>query len=234
MTDPLPMDERRLANLLEQARLSGASVALRAEGEMRMLGHLHLHALQAGGTIQLAGAKLRDSLPPAGTPVALTLILGEEVLTLRTSLLEPLAQPGEPLRPAILQAAWPAGAPEIHPRRDVRVATPDLAPLEATILFDGQRHQAKLLNLTELGLGLGLPEPVSCAYHDLMEVTTLLPGTGEFQVRGEVRHSEVLSGDDLPMRIGLVLVDLEPETRETLSRFVQARRLDRSFNIRGH
>ena len=234
MIDQLPMDERRLANMLEQARLSGASVSLRAEGGMRMLGHLHLHGLKAGATLQLAGAKLRDSFPPAGTPVALTLILGEEVLTLRTTLLEPLAQPGEPLRPAILQAAWPTGAPELHPRRDVRVATPYLAPLEATILFDGQTYPAKLLNLTELGMGLGLPVPLACEHHDLMEVSTLLPGTGDFQVRGEVRHSEVLAGDELPTRIGLVLVDLDPETRETLSRFVQARRLDRSFNIRGH
>ena len=79
-----------------------------------------------------------------------------------------------------------------------------------------------------------MPVPLACEHHDLMEVSTLLPGTGDFQVRGEVRHSEVLAGDELPTRIGLVLVDLDPETRETLSRFVQARRLDRSFNIRGH
>jgi c-di-GMP-binding flagellar brake protein YcgR len=197
-----------------------------------MLGQLHVRSLEPGEAIQLEGAKLRDLLPEAGTPVTLTLILDEEVITLRTRLLEPITSDHEPKLAPVIQAAWPTEPVEIHPRREVRVATPDLPPLEATIRWQGKYLPAKLLNLTDMGMGLGLKEVLSFQHHDSVEVVTSLPGSNLLTVNGDVRHSEALEGDELPTRVGLVLVDLPPETRETLQSFIQARRMDRSFSLR--
>ena len=223
-----------LEAILKKAKKSGTSASLRAEGAVRMLGHLHVHSLETGSVIQLEGAKLRDVFPPAGTPVTLTLIQGDQVISIRTHLLPPIQVTTEPKQPPVLQAAWPTEPLEIHPRRDVRVATPDLPPLEATIHWQGQQLQAKLLNLTDMGMGLGFKDLLAFQYHDQVEVTTSLPGATPLKVSGDVRHAEALEGDELPTRVGLVLVDLPPDTRETLQRFIQARRMDRSFSIRGH
>ncbi|BDU77248.1 PilZ domain-containing protein [Mesoterricola sediminis] len=229
----MTQDDKHLETILNAALKSGASASLRAEGEVRMLGHLHVRSLESGAVIRLEGLKLRDVLPPAGTPVTLTLVHGEEVITIRTHLLEPILAEHEPKAPPVVQAAWPTEPLQVHPRRAVRVATPDLPPLEATITWHGQRHQAKLLNLTDMGMGLGLTETLAFGYRDPMEVTTELPGHGTLTVQGDVRHAEALEDDDLPTRVGLVLVDLPVETRETLQRFIQARRMDRSTEMRG-
>lgn len=223
-----------LEQFLDKARRKGASISLRAEGDIKILGHLHLQSLVPGTAVLLDGAKLRDSLPPEGTSVALTLVLGDEVVTLHTCMLPPVAREKAGRKPPLIQVAWPTVPMEIHPRREVRVATPDLPPLEATIRFQGRTYHAKLLNLTELGMGLGFADPLTFDYHESMDVETSLPGAPLFQVRGDVRHSEYLPGNELPTRVGLVLTDLAPEARETLSGFVQARRMDRTFSMRGH
>ncbi len=233
MKAPQSLDQH-LEAILRKAKKSGTSASLRAEGAVKMLGHLHVHSLEMGASIHLEGLKLRDILPPAGTAVTLTLIQGDEVISIRTRLLEPLLAGTEPKVPPVIRAAWPTEPLEIHPRREVRVATPDLPPLEATVLWQGRRFEAKLLNLTDMGMGLGLKEPLTFAYHDQVEVVTNLPGNEVLTVSGDVRHSESLEGDELPTRVGLVLVDLSPETREALQRFIQARRMDRSTAMRGH
>ncbi len=233
MKAPQSLDQH-LEAILWKAKKSGTSASLRAEGAVKMLGHLHVHSLETGASIHLEGLKLRDSLPPAGTAVTLTLIQGDEVISIRTRLLEPLPAGTGPQVPPVIRAAWPTEPLEIHPRREVRVATPDLPPLEATILWQGRRLEAKLLNLTDMGMGLGLREPLTFSYHDQVEVVTNLPGNEALTVAGDVRHSESLEGDELPTRVGLVLVDLSPETREALQRFIQARRMDRSTAMRGH
>ncbi len=233
MNAPRPLDQH-LEAILRKAKKSGTSASLRAEGAVKMLGHLHVHSLETGASILLEGLKLRDILPPAGTAVTLTLIQGDEVISIRTRLLEPLPAVTGSKAPPVIRAAWPTEPLEIHPRREVRVATPDLPPLEASILWQGRRLEAKLLNLTDTGMGLGLKDPLTFNYHDQVEVVTHLPGNEVLTVSGDVRHSECLEGDDLPTRVGLVLVDLEAGTREALQRFIQARRMDRSTAMRGH
>jgi c-di-GMP-binding flagellar brake protein YcgR len=229
-----PLDDKQLETILKKAKKAGTSASLRAEGAVKMLGHLHVRSLETGTAIQLEGAKLRDILPEPGTPVTLTLVQGDEVITIRTRLLEPITLEDAGVQPPVLQAAWPTEPLEIHPRRAVRVATPDLPPLEATIHWQGQTYTAKLLNLTDMGMGLGLRDVLAFGYHDQVEVVTDLPGAASLTVHGDVRHSEALADDELPTRVGLVLVDLPPDTRETLQRFIQARRMDRSTRMRGH
>jgi hypothetical protein len=112
------------------------------------------------------------------------------------------------------------------------VATPDLPSLEAVLITGGRRISARLLNLTETGMGLGLRDPTPLAIHSAVVVETHLPGGTPFKTSGEVRHSEVLADDPLPGRVGLVLGDIGPECREALRRFVQARRMDRSATLR--
>ncbi|BDU73395.1 flagellar brake protein [Mesoterricola silvestris] len=233
MKAPQPSDPN-LVTILEKAKKSGTSASLRAEGAVKMLGHLHVRSLEPGAAIQLSGLKLRDTLPPAGTAVTLTLIQGDQVISIRTHLLEPLVADHEPKVPPVLQAAWPTEPLEIHPRREVRVATPDLPPLDASVFWRGRRLEAKLLNLTDMGMGLGFREPLAFSYHDEVEVVTSLPGNDVLTVSGAVRHAQSLAGDELPTRVGLVLVDLPPGTRELLQRFIQARRMDRSIAMRGH
>lgn len=232
MSEHPPIDER-LRTLLDEARATGASTSLRAEGAVRLLGHLRIKGFTPGDVIQLEGAKLRDAIPAAGTPVTLTLIQGDRVVRIRTRLREPQPVDPEAKLPPVLQADWPEEAPEILPRREVRVATVDLPPLAATILWQGRRFEGMLLNLTDMGMGLGLRETVDFQPHDEVEVETRLPGASPLRVAAAVRHLELLEDDELPSRVGLVLVDLTVETRETLQRFIQARRMDRSSSLRG-
>jgi hypothetical protein len=223
-----------LEQFLERAKRKGSSMCLRAEGDIKILGHLHLQSLVPGTSLLLDGAKLRDGLPSAGTSVALTLVLGDEVITLHTTMMEPVARERGGRRAPLLQLAWPTVPMEVHPRREVRVATPDLPPLEAVIEVQGRTCPAKVLNLTELGIGLGLTEPLELDPHAFVDIRTSLPGAPEFRVRGEVRHTQTIPGDELPTRVGLILVDLGPEAREALSGFVQARRMDRTYVMRGY
>jgi len=156
-----------------------------------------------------------------------------EVVAMRTVLLEPLdIGSGGRQRPRVLRAAWPTLPLEWHHRDEVRVATPDLPPLRATLLVQGHRIAAELLNLTETGLGLGLKQVPPFALQGEMQVDTLLPGGMALHLVGDVRHSGQLDDDPLPVRVGLVLRDLPPEVRESLRRMIQARRIILSESIR--
>jgi hypothetical protein len=191
-----------------------------------MLGHLQAGRLEPGTAIQLEGAKRRDLLPPAGSVVTLSFLLGQEVVSIHTVLLEPLA-------PRTLRAAWPVQPPDRHHRDEVRVATPDLPSLAATLVIQGHRLPAELLNLTETGLGLGLRLAPPVPLEGEVRVETRLPGGIPLVLTGEVRHHGHRQGDPLPVRVGLVLRELPAAVQETLHRMIQARRIIRSEAIRG-
>ena len=225
MSETPPLNEHELEALLERVREIRGAVSLRVDGTARMLGDLRLGALEPGAAFQLEGAKRRDRLPAPGTAVTISFLLDDEVLSLHTRMLASQA-------PRILRAAWPSLPPDRHRRDEVRVATPDLPPLGATLVIEGQRYGAKLLNLTETGMGLGLkrlpPDPVQGE----VGVETLLPGGIPLRMVGEVRHRGHLKGDPLPYRIGLVLRALPADVQEALRRVIQARRIIRSEAIR--
>ena len=72
-----------LEQFLIQARLTKAAVSLRLQGAgSRLLGDLRLKKFRPGSSLQLSGLNARDSVPTEGMPVTLTILLGEEVLTL--------------------------------------------------------------------------------------------------------------------------------------------------------
>ncbi|MGA2079842.1 MAG: PilZ domain-containing protein [Holophaga sp.] len=217
-----PDDLERLLERIQEAR---CAASMRVDGTARMLGHLQLRGLEPGVALRLHGAKRRDALPPAGTPVTLSFLLDQEVVCIHTVLLDHLP-------PRTLRAAWPVSKPERHHRDEVRVATPDLPPLGATLVVQGRRIAAKLLNLTETGLGLGLKQPPPCPLKGEVAVETRLPGGTALAMVGEVRHSGQLPEDPLPYRVGLVLRGLSAEAQETLRAMIQARRTIRSEAIR--
>ena len=98
--------------------------------------------------------------------------------------------------------------------------------------MEGQRCAAKLLNLTETGMGLGLLLDRPAPLQGGAVVETHLPGGSMLSLAGEVRHWERLEDDPLPVRMGLVLRDLSAEVREELRRLIQVRRTIRSEAIR--
>jgi hypothetical protein len=233
MSELRPVNQEDLERLLNQLRNDQRSASLRVEGTNRVLGHLQVRGLEAGAAIHLGGAKGRDRMPEAGTAVTLSFLLDQEVVSLRTVLLEPLASgAGGRQKPRVLRAAWPTLPLEWHHRDEVRVATPDLPPLRATLLVQGHRVSADRLNLTETGLGLGLKKAPPFPLQGEMQVDTLLPGGVPLHLVGDVRHSGRLEDDPLPVRVGLVLRDLPPEVRESLRRMIQARRTILSEAIR--
>jgi hypothetical protein len=226
------VNQEDLGTLLNQLCAGKGCGSMRMDGSNRLLGQLQVRGLEPGIAIQLSGAKGRDHLPPAGTAVTLSFMLNqEEVVSIRTVLLEPLTVPGRQ-RPRVLRAAWPTLPLEWHHRDEVRVATPDLPPLQATLLVAGQRIPAELLNLTETGLGLGLRQAPPFPLQGEMQVDTLLPGGLVLHLVGEVRHTGHLDHDPLPVRVGLVLNDQPQEVREVLRRMIQARRAILSEAIR--
>ena len=233
MSELRRMNQRELEILLGKVKVARCSVSLRLAGSARMLGQLQVRGLESWVAIQLGGIKQRELLPPAGTRVMLSLLLDEEVVSMDTVLLEPLADGGGRQRLRVLRAAWPVDQLEFHHRDDVRVATPDLPPLGASLILEGQRYPAKLLNLTETGMGLGLHQGLPFQPRGEVMVETLLPGGSALQLVGEVRHWERLEDDPLPVRLGLVLKHLPDEVREQLRRMIQARRIIRSEAIRG-
>lgn len=230
------LSPEELESLLQRARESRAPASIRAVGSVRLLGDLRISGIEVGASVQLSGAKRRDQLPPKGTPVAVSLLLGEEIFSIQTRLLDPiLADESDTLFPPILRVEWPQAQMEVHRRGDVRVATPDLPPLSAKLEFKDKVYTAKLLNLTETGLGLGLTERLLVDLHAQVEVETDLPGGIRIRTTGNVRHLEWLDEDPLPTRLGLVLGCMTDQSREALRRFIQARRTDRSENLRnGH
>lgn len=225
MSETRPLNDLELGAILARARGAHGAVSLRVDGTARMLGDLRVGPVEPGTAIQLEGAKRRDRLPAPGSAVTVSFLLAEEVVSLHTLLLEPRSQ-------RTLRAAWPQLPLERHRRDDVRVATPDLPPLGATLVVDGQRYGAKLLNLTETGMGLGLKNLPPAPVEGEVEVETLLPGGVPVRMRGEVRHCGYLHEDPLPHRVGLVLQALAPEVQEALHRLIQARRTILSESIR--
>lgn len=221
-----------LETLLVKAMDSLSAVSLRADGSVRMLGQLRVCELEPGVALQLQGAKHRDQLPPEGTAVTLSLILGDEAVSIQTLMLAPLPVPAGRNYPPILRAAWPGQVLEFHRREDVRVASVDLPSLAATLVHRGRRYPAKVLNLTEMGMGLGLAEAVGFQPQDRVEVETCLPGGAPFRVQGDVRHFEVLEEAELPTRVGLILLTLPEEGKAALARLIQARRMYLSQGLR--
>lgn len=236
MSESRDLHRDELLELLQKAREASASASVRAIGSVRLLGDLHISGLEPGVAVHVSGAKRRDQLPAKGTAVAVSILLGEEVLSIQTRLLDAiLADESDTLFPPVLRLEWPSTRIEVRKRGDVRVATPDLPPLSATLEIGDRVYPAKLLNLTETGMGLGLAEQIMVDLHTQVEVETELPGGFRIRTTGNVRHLEWLDEDPVPTRLGLVLGCMTDATREALRRFIQARRTDRSENLRtGH
>ena len=223
------LTESELEALLREALAMHASVSLRARHSVRMLGQLHVERLEPGAAIWLEGAKHRDHLPPAGTPVLVSLILGDRAISCPTVMLEP--HEDHP-NPPLVRTAWPSQPLEFHTREEVRVATPTLPPLEGVLLHQGRRLPVMLLNLTETGMGVGLAADESFEALEQVEVETHLPGGASFRVLAEVRHFETLDHDPLPTRIGLVLLNVPPDILVSLRSLIQARRMYLSQDLR--
>ena len=222
-----------LEALLFRAKGDCAYASIRAIGSSRMLGDLQVRGLEPGTAVQLMGVKRREQFPLPGTEVILSILLGDEVISSRTSLLEPIIfAEGDTMFPPVLRVAWPSQAIQTHRRHDVRVATPDLPPLQAMVEVGGRRIPAHLLNLTETGMGLGFSEKLAIPLKTVVEVETGLPGGGLIRTSGEVRHAEMVQNEPLPMRLGLVLGLMTAPVRDALHRFIQARRMDRSEELR--
>ena len=204
-----PMPEyAELDAMLKEAAHAGASATLRESGSLRMLGDLQLQSLESGKS----------------------LLFGEEVYALRTTMLEPVSSPEE--AGPMVQVAWPSEILERHRRQDLRVASPGLPPLDAQVGVGGRLYSAKVLNLSETGIGLGFPQSFPLVLRAHLDVDTMLPGGIAFQILGEVRHMEILEGEALPLRVGVVMGSLEGPSRERMRRFIQARRTELSGNLR--
>lgn len=229
MSELRTLTETELQALLEEALAMRAAASLRAQHAVRMLGQLHVARLEPGEAIWFEGAKHRDHLPPVGTPVILSLILGDQAVSCPTVVLE--SREDAP-NPPLLRTAWPTQPLEFHKREEVRVATPSMPPLEGTLIHQGRRLAVKLLNLTETGMGVGLEAVEHFEPMEQLEVETHLPGGEPFRVLAEVRHFELLEADSLPTRIGLVLVDLPPAIQVSLRSLIQARRMYLSQDLR--
>lgn len=233
MTHERTLTDSDLADLLQRARKSSAPASIRAVGSARLLGDLKVNGLEQGRALHLGGVRRRDQLLPLGTPVTLSLVMGDEVFALQSRLLEPiLSTDGDTQVPPILRLDWPSPQIEAHRRAQVRVGTPDLPPLQARVVHEGKPLEAELLNLTETGVGLGLRVPLMLDLHARLALETRLPGGQIIRAEGEVRHLEWLEGDRLPTRLGLVLRGLEEGHEEALRRFIQARRTVRSEALR--
>jgi hypothetical protein len=219
-----------LEQFLHQARLTRAVASLRLQAaNARLLGDLRLHDFSPGAALELAGLHARDSIPAEGTAVTLTILLGEEVLTLE-SLLLPSAH--DEAGGTLLRLGWPGEAARLHHRRDVRVAGPDQTPHKVRVGLGGRQLEALLVNLTETGVGLALNEPLMVDLHAQVDIDAELPDGALLRCPGEVLHLTYLEGQDYPTRLGVVLhpgadTDLEP-----IHRFIQARRTDRSHSFR--
>jgi hypothetical protein len=219
-----------LEQFLIQARLTKAAASLRLQGAApRLLGDLRIHAFRPSSTLELAGLHPRDSVPPVGTPVTLTVLLGDEVLTLESLL---LPSPSEEAGGGLLRLDWPRESARLHHRRDVRVAAPAQSPLKVRVGLGGRHLEALLMNLTETGVGLALGEPLMVDLHAAVEIDAELPDGAVLRCPGEVRHLTYLEGQAYPTRLGVVLQPGPDTDLDPIHRFIQARRTDRSQSFR--
>jgi len=219
-----------LEQFLIQARLTKAVASLRLQGtNARLLGDLRIQYFRPGSVLEVSGLHARDSVPAEGTSVTFTILLGDEVLTLESRLLEARSDESGAM---LLRLDWPREAARLHHRRDVRVAAPDQSPLKVRVNVDNRELDALLVNLTETGVGLALKETLLVDLHARVEIHAELPDGGHLHCAGEVRHLTFLEGQGYPVRLGVVLhpgpdTDLEP-----IHRFIQVRRTDRSQSFR--
>jgi hypothetical protein len=219
-----------LEQFLIQARLTKAVTSLRLQGpSSRLLGDLRIQAFRPGSSLELSGLHARDSVPSEGTPVTLTILLGDEVLTLESLLL-----PSSPddLGNTILRLEWPQQSARLHHRRDVRVAGPDQSPLKVRVALGGRQYDALLVNLTETSVGLALEDALTVDLRTTVEIEAELPDGTALHCPAEVRHFNYLEGQDHPTRLGLVLTPAPGTDLEPIHRFIQARRTDRSHTFR--
>lgn len=233
MSEPIFPSDEELETMLQEAKDLKASLSLRAMGTNRMLGDLRLASIEPGVAMHLMGAKRRDQLPDEGTMVTLSIILGDQVVSLDSPVLAPLvAAEGDTLFPPVLRIAWPTRGIELKRRRDMRMASPDQAPLVGTLKAADQTWEVKVLNLTETGMGLALPASANLPLRQKVQVLTTLPGGAPFSCHGEIRHLMHMEGDPFPTRAGVVFWGLPGEGQEDLRRFIQDRRTDRSQSLR--
>ncbi len=230
MTPGSSLSAHVLEQFLIQSKATHAVASLRLQGAPpRLLGDLRIHGFRPGSVLELSGLRVREAVPAEGTPVTLTVILGEEVLSLESVLLAPLQEAGAP---SVLRLAWPTDTARLHPRRDMRVAAPDQAPLRARVDLAGRRLDALLVNLTETGVGLAFRETLLVDLHASIDIDADLPDGAILRCPGEVRHLTVLDGQDYPTRLGVVLHPRADTNLEPMHRFIQARRADRSQTLR--
>lgn len=233
MSLPQPPSLPDLDALLAGFHKARATASIRAEGGSRMLGDLTVSGLERGTALHLSGVKRRDHLPPAETVMSVSVLHGDYAYSFRTRMMPPLvSSEGDTLFPPIVRLAWPLEAPQVRPRRALRVAAPDHPALGARLFVAGEWIEAQLINLTETGLGLGLAAPMNLALQMVVQVETRLPGGRPLATTGEVRHLEILEDDPLPTRMGMVLGPLDEVSREHLRAFIQDRRTDRSDAMR--
>ncbi len=219
-----------LEQFLIQAHLTQAVASLRLQGlHSRLLGDLRIHGFHPSAVLELAGLHVRDAVPTVGTPVTLTVLLGEEVLTLESILLPPLPDEAGSL---LLRLDWPLEPARLHRRRDVRVAAPEQSPLKARVELAGRHFDALLVNLTETGVGLAFQERLLVELHAAVDIDARLPDGTVLCCPGEVRHLTYLEGQDYPTRLGVVLSPSAASDLEPIHRFIQARRTDRSQSFR--
>lgn len=225
----LPLPE--LLALLSRAQEAKAPVSLRSTGSNRLLGDLHLRGLEAGTALHLMGAKRRDHLPETGKDVTVSLVLGDEVISFETTVLEPIvATEGDTLFPPIVRVAWPTGGARFQQRHDLRVASPVHRPLEATLRFaNGNAMPAQVVNLTETGVGLALKGMFKETLPLEASVDMEMPDGSSIRCEGVIRHLTLREGDTHFVRLGLVV---QGHANEALKRFLQARRTDYSQDLK--
>lgn len=219
-----------LEQFLIQARLTRAVASLRLQGTpARLLGNLRVHGLRPGSGLELGGLRPRDQVPAQGTSVTLTILLGEEVLTLESLLLAPALDPDGAI---LLRLDWPQEPARLHHRREVRVAAPEQSPLKARVEVGDRLIEGLLVNLTENGVGLALEEPLLLDLHASVTIDAELPDGTILRCPGEVRHLTYIEGHTHPTRLGVVLQPGLGQDLDSIHRFIQARRTDRSQGFR--
>lgn len=217
-------DPALLADLLRRAESLQASATLRQVGSSRILGDLQVLSLEAPDAVVLTWDNGREQAPASGSEVILSVVVGDELHTLRTRLLTAV-QPH-------LRVAWPSELLESGARAQLRVAAPDQSPLNAKLCQGDACRDALLLRLTESGMRLAVDGHVDVTTGAPVLVETALPGGRTVEVACRVQGVFSDSKEALPLRLDLVYASLVPDVQEALQRFIQARRTDRSEILR--